>query len=139
MPSFYIVNFVKQVRSTSPDMMLIDEEMYTVQARKKESCTWWLIDPSQVQELLLITDQKIFLTEKITTVLFVVFQRISSALSRVLRWGRLPFYPISASWAEWGFSRSKIAGAMAEDKTSQYLGVHVCVSYPQKEADFSAV
>ncbi|GFU22481.1 hypothetical protein TNCV_1303951 [Trichonephila clavipes] len=41
--------------TSSPDMMLIDEEMYTVQARKKESCTWWLIDPSQVQELMLIT------------------------------------------------------------------------------------
>ncbi|GFV39081.1 hypothetical protein TNCV_4339691 [Trichonephila clavipes] len=35
----YIVNFMKQVRSTSPGMMLI-----TVQAWKKPSLMLWLID-----------------------------------------------------------------------------------------------
>ncbi|GFY05144.1 hypothetical protein TNCV_3270161 [Trichonephila clavipes] len=33
--SGYIVNFVKHVRSTSPYMMLVDEELYAVQAWKK--------------------------------------------------------------------------------------------------------
>ncbi|GFU91046.1 hypothetical protein TNCV_4923771 [Trichonephila clavipes] len=31
----YIVNFVKHVRSMSPDIMLVDEELYAVQAWKK--------------------------------------------------------------------------------------------------------
>ncbi|GFW18692.1 hypothetical protein TNCV_1369461 [Trichonephila clavipes] len=30
--SCYITNFVKHVRSTSPDMMLVDEELYVVQS-----------------------------------------------------------------------------------------------------------
>ena len=47
--SGYIVNLVKQIRSTSPDMKLVDEELYGVQAWKKASWTLWLIDPSQVQ------------------------------------------------------------------------------------------
>jgi hypothetical protein len=33
--SGYIVNLVKQVRSTSSDMKLVDEELYAVQAWKK--------------------------------------------------------------------------------------------------------
>ncbi|GFW72344.1 hypothetical protein TNCV_703811 [Trichonephila clavipes] len=33
--SDYTVNFVKHVRSTSPDMMPIDEELYVVQVWKK--------------------------------------------------------------------------------------------------------
>ncbi|GFX19352.1 hypothetical protein TNCV_3014911 [Trichonephila clavipes] len=33
--SDYIVNFVKHLCSTSPDMMLVDEELYAVQAWKK--------------------------------------------------------------------------------------------------------
>ncbi|GFY21350.1 hypothetical protein TNCV_3993941 [Trichonephila clavipes] len=35
--SGYIVNFVKQVCSTSPDMMQVDEELYAIQAWKKAS------------------------------------------------------------------------------------------------------
>ncbi len=35
--SGYIVNLVKQFRSTSPDMKLVDEELYAVQAWKKAS------------------------------------------------------------------------------------------------------
>ncbi|GFW40237.1 hypothetical protein TNCV_1696451 [Trichonephila clavipes] len=35
--SSYIFNFVKHFRSSSPDMMLIDEELYVVQAWKKVS------------------------------------------------------------------------------------------------------
>ncbi|GFV27215.1 hypothetical protein TNCV_869451 [Trichonephila clavipes] len=35
--SGYIVNFVKHVRSTSPDMMLIDDETYAIHAGKKAS------------------------------------------------------------------------------------------------------
>ncbi|GFV38428.1 hypothetical protein TNCV_4393091 [Trichonephila clavipes] len=33
--SGYIVNFVKRIRSTSPDMMLVDEMLYAVQTWKK--------------------------------------------------------------------------------------------------------
>ncbi|GFU98892.1 hypothetical protein TNCV_3381381 [Trichonephila clavipes] len=35
--SGYITNFVKHVRSTSPDMMLVDEVLYAVQVWKKAS------------------------------------------------------------------------------------------------------
>ncbi|GFW88691.1 hypothetical protein TNCV_2833521 [Trichonephila clavipes] len=34
-------------------MTLVDEDLYAVQARKK--VTLWLIDPNQVQDMLLIT------------------------------------------------------------------------------------
>ncbi|GFV08464.1 hypothetical protein TNCV_2936801 [Trichonephila clavipes] len=46
---------VKHVRSTLPNMMLVDEELYLVQASKKTFRTLWLIDLSQLQELMLIT------------------------------------------------------------------------------------
>ncbi|GFS91934.1 hypothetical protein TNCV_1931101 [Trichonephila clavipes] len=46
----YIVNFMIHVRSTSPDMML-----YVVQAWKEEFRTLYLLESSQVQQLLLIT------------------------------------------------------------------------------------
>ncbi|GFT06523.1 hypothetical protein TNCV_3356441 [Trichonephila clavipes] len=49
--SGYIVNFVKHVRSESPDKTLVEEELYAVQAWKKAPCTLWPIDQSKVQEL----------------------------------------------------------------------------------------
>ncbi|GFS76753.1 hypothetical protein TNCV_1623061 [Trichonephila clavipes] len=53
--SGYIVNFVKHVRSTPSDMVLVNDELFAVQAWKKASRKLWLIDQRQVQELLLIT------------------------------------------------------------------------------------
>ncbi|GFV09470.1 hypothetical protein TNCV_3158681 [Trichonephila clavipes] len=44
-----IVIFVKHVRSTSPDMMLINQDLYAVQAWKKISGILWLIDKNRVQ------------------------------------------------------------------------------------------
>ncbi|GFU57138.1 hypothetical protein TNCV_1780011 [Trichonephila clavipes] len=68
----------------------------------------------------------------------------------VLRWGRFlsdtsndtQSYHFAGVYSRWVFSLSKVAGAMSDDKTSQYLGVHVCketvLSNPQKETNFSA-
>ena len=52
--SDFIISLVKQFLSTVPDMKLVDEELHAVQVWKKASLTLWLIDPNQVQELMLL-------------------------------------------------------------------------------------
>ncbi|GFW21605.1 hypothetical protein TNCV_4281201 [Trichonephila clavipes] len=63
-----------------------------------------------------------------TTVLLWCFQRTSSALSRVLGGEQASLFTLELSSARGRsgvFSQSKVARVMAEDRTSQYLGVHV--------------